>query len=301
MLFTGYQRGAYYPTQHFEFVIESLVASIQSHAGEVCLNQQVDSYLLEGQAVTGVQVTDKTNGEEYTVMANTVVCNADPRGAAEQIGLEHFSKGVREKLNYGYSASNFMIYCTVKGLDLKAHGFGRWNTFHCGDDDINTSFDRMYVDHVYSNPSFAITTPGLMTEDRSDRSAGEEVVEILTVADYDYFAELLTRDRRRYLKVKRQIVDSIFDVIEDNYIPNFRQHVNFKVAGTPTTNERFCWAPNGNSYGSNMTPENISLNRLSHETSLERFYFCNASSGWPGFAGSFFNGMALSNRLLKPS
>jgi all-trans-retinol 13,14-reductase len=71
----------------------------------------------------------------------------------------------------------------------------------------------------------------------------------------------------------------------------------FCITGSPTTNERFCWCPNGNSYGSSLTPKNMGLGRLNYETSLKQFYFCNASSGYPGFAPTFWTGALLYQQL----
>ena len=80
-------------------------------------------------------------------------------------------------------------------------------------------------------------------------------------------------------------------------MPGFRDHLVFKMTGSPTTSERFCWAPQGNSYGSNMTPEQIGPGRLDHRTSLDRFWFCNASSGFAGFAGTIWTGSTLYEAL----
>jgi all-trans-retinol 13,14-reductase len=41
----------------------------------------------------------------------------------------------------------------------------------------------------------------------------------------------------------------------------------------------------------------MGIGRLNHETSLENFYFCNASSGYPGFAPTFWTGALLYQRL----
>jgi hypothetical protein len=41
----------------------------------------------------------------------------------------------------------------------------------------------------------------------------------------------------------------------------------------------------------------MGLGRLNHETSLEHFYFCNASSGYPGFAPTVWTGALLYQRL----
>jgi phytoene dehydrogenase-like protein len=92
-------------------------------------------------------------------------------------------------------------------------------------------------------------------------------------------------------------VNHLFDAVEQHYIPDFRKHLVFNTGGTPTTNARFCLSPQGNSYGSNMTPDNIGINRLGAASSLEGLYFCNASSGFAGFAGTFWTGASLYQKL----
>lgn len=69
------------------------------------------------------------------------------------------------------------------------------------------------------------------------------------------------------------------------------------MLGTPTTNERYCLSPEGNSYGSNLTPDNVGANRLDHRSSVPGLSFCNASSGYPGFAGTVWTGAKLYERL----
>ncbi|MEA5601726.1 NAD(P)/FAD-dependent oxidoreductase [Nostoc sp. UHCC 0252] len=295
-LFKGYQGGAFYPTQHFEHVINSLVKVIESHGGQVLLNYEVTNFRLTDRTVTGVEAMDLTTHQTHEFTGNTVICNIDPKKAAKMIGESNFSKTVRRKLNYEYSASNYMVYCVVKDLDLRDYGFGKWNLFHTGHEDLNEAFAQMYEHNDFSNPSFAITTPSLLTEASRDCPEDCQIVEFLTVANYNYFKEL-RRDRKVYNQKKQEIFDSILDVVEKQYVPNFRKHIVFHVTGSPTTNERFCWCPNGNSYGSNLTPRNMGLGRLNHETSLNHFYFCNASSGYPGFAPTFWTGALLYQRL----
>jgi all-trans-retinol 13,14-reductase len=113
LLFTGYMRGAYYPTHHFEHVIETLVATIRSHGGEVQLRQRVTGFLFDGDRVSGV-VTEEVDddgiasGPVHELHGAEVVANMDPRRVAELMGLERFSPRVRSQLAYEYSASNFM-------------------------------------------------------------------------------------------------------------------------------------------------------------------------------------------------
>lgn len=294
VLFIGYCRGAYYPTQHFEHVVNALVQIIETNGGEIIYNRKVTEFIRNGKTIEGVLAEDLLNNGQFTnYFGETVICNIDPKHAAEMIGFEHFSASVQKKLLYDYSPSNFMAYCVVKDIELRDFGFGRWNLFHSEQTDLNKAFDAMYRHGDYSQPSFVITTPGLVTDNHSDCPEDCQVVELLTVANYQRFQDLKISDAAQYRNKKHEVFDAMLDVIEKCYIPNFRQHLVFKMIGSPTTNERYCGSPGGNSYGSNLTPKNLGLNRLDHRTSLNNFYFCNASSGYPGFTGSISTGCQL--------
>lgn len=296
-LFRGYQAGAFYPTQHFEKVINSLVKVIEAHGGQVLLNHEVINFRVVNKTVTGVEVLDLTTHQTAEFTGGTVICNIDPKKAAKMIGIEKFSKTIRRKLDYEYSASNYMAYCVVKDIDLRDYGFGKWNLFHTGHEDLNEAFAQMYDRHDYSNPSFAITAPTFLTAARGDCPEDCQIVEFLTVANYDYFKQLRETSHKAYSQKKQEIFDSILDVVEANYVPDFRKHLVFYITGSPTTNERFCWCPQGNSYGSSLTPRNMGLGRLNQDTSLKDFYFCNASSGYPGFAPTIWTGALLYQKL----
>ncbi len=297
ILFTGYQKGAFYPTQHFEHVIQSLVNTIEANDGEILLNHEVTKFIVADKTVTGVQTMDLITHQTHEFAGDAVICNIDPKKAAKMIGIENFSKTVRKKLDYDYSPSNFMAYCAVKDLDLRDYGFGKWNTFYSGHQDLNEAFEQMYEKNDFSNPSFAITTPTLLTNKHRDCPEDCQIIEFLTVANYNYFKQLKDMDKKAYRQKKEEILDSILDIVEKHYIPNLREHLVFKITGSPTTNERFCGCPSGNSYGSSLTPQNMGLGRLNHKTSLKNFYFCNASSGYPGFAPTFWTGAILYQRL----
>ncbi len=297
ILFTGYQEGAFYPTQHFEHVINRLVQVIQDNHGTVRLNQEVIEFIVEGKIVKGVKAIDRTTQQIQAYTGKQVICNLDPKKAAKMIGPEKFSAAVRRRLDYDYSPSNYVAYCVVKDLDLREYGFGNWNTFHTELADLNQAFRQMYEHHDFSQPSFAMTTPTLLTHKQRDCPEDCQILEFLTVANYDYFNQLQQTDKKAYYQKKTEILMTMLDIVERDYIPNIRSHLVFKITGSPTTNERFCWSPQGNSYGSSLTPRNMGLGRLNHQTSLKNFHFCNASSGYPGFAPTFWTGAMLYQHL----
>jgi phytoene dehydrogenase-like protein len=192
-----------------------------------------------------------------------------------------------------------MAYCVVEGLDLRDHGFGRSNLFHTEAPDLNLAFEAMYERGDYSRPSFAVTVPTLLTDDRSDCPAGKQIIEFLTVADYERFKHLRFAKPKQYGVAKRAIYESILDVVERDYVPGLRDHIVFKMLGSPTTNERYVNSPRGNSYGSSMTPANMGASRLSSRSSVPGLHFCSASSGYAGFAGTIWTGSTLYEQLTN--
>ncbi len=302
LLFAGYQRGAWYPSRHFEHVVDTLVGFIRSHGGEVRVQRRVVDFVLEGDAVRGVIAEEVTGDGEGTgrrerLSGREVVCNMDPRRAAEMIGLDRFAPAVRRRLDYTYSPSSFVAYCAVEGLDLRAHGFGRSNLFHAAHADLNRAFHEMYRLGDYSRPSFAVTTPTLLTDEARDCTEGTQILQLLTVADWQRFHGLRIGRPAGYTRKKREVMDALLDVLERDYVPGLREHLCFHMTGSPTTSERYCLAPMGNAYGSSMTPSQMGADRLDHRTSLAGFHFCNASSGYAGFAGTIWTGCRLYEHL----
>jgi all-trans-retinol 13,14-reductase len=302
MLFTGYMRGAYYPTKHFEHIIDGMVRRIETSGSKVRLRHRVIGFLSEGDRICGVTVEEvdddgAATGPVHELRAKHVICNMDPKRAAEMIGLERFSRSTRKKLNYDYSPSNFMAYCVVEGIDLRDYGFGRSNLFHTEDPDLDRCFAAMMERGDYSRPSFVMTVPSLLTPDRGDCPEGKQIMELLTVADFQRFQQLKFSRPKHYQAKKREIYEAMLDVIDRDYVPGIRDHICFKMLGSPTTNTRYCASPEGNSYGSNLTPANMGAGRLNWESSVPGLSFCNASSGYGGFAGTIWTGCNLYQQL----
>lgn len=305
-LFNAYGRGAYYATKHFDNVIDNVVSSIQSNGGEMYVNERVVDFILEGKKVVGVytqNVDPKTgvySGEKKEHYGKNIICNFDPKTAAEMIGMENFSSKVCEALDYDYSYSSFVLYGIVKDLDLSKHGFGDWNIWHC-QEDHNAAFDAMYHNNDYSKPYFAMNCRSLHTDNSSNcLREGCQVFQICTVANYDYWKTLKLRDHKAYNLKKKEVLDNLLDVVEQNYVPGIREHLALKMTGSPTTNERYVNSPKGGSYGVNLTPRNFQYSRkLGSHTSLDNFYFCSAASGVGGFSGTIMTGMQLYEKLSK--
>ena len=299
-LFNAYYNGAYYPAKHYEGVIEGIVKSIQNDGGELYSNERVVEFITEGKTVKGVYTqsvdpeTGMFSGPKKAHYAKNIICNFDPKTAAEMISLDKFSKKVRHALDYDYSYSSFVLYGVVKDIDLRKYGFGNWNIWHC-EEDHNTAFKAMYEDCDYSKPHFAMNSKSLQTEDSGNcNREGCLNFQICTVANYEYWKTLKLRDPKAYNIKKKEVLDQLLDVVEKHYVPGIREHLVLKMTGSPTTNERYVNSPLGSSYGVNLTPRNFQYsNKLTSHTSLDNFYFCSAASGAAGFSGTISTGVQL--------
>jgi len=303
-LFTAYNRGAYFPEKQFGFYVDQVAESITRSGGTFHLNEQVISFIRRGGRVVGARtrsVDPKLGipyGPEKEWYGKEIICNIDPKVAAEMIGLENFSSSVRRRLAYDYSYSSFALYGVVEGIELADHGFGDWNIWHC-QPDHNRAFHEMYDLSNYERPYFGMNCRSLHTDDTSNcRREGCQIFQMLTVANYDHWKTLRINDHRAYHKKKREVLNHLLDVVEEHYVPSIRDHLVFKMTGSPTTNERYAWAPKGGSYGVNLTVENFRLGtKLGYESSVPGLYFCSAAAGLGGFGGTAMTGIRLFEAL----
>lgn len=287
-LFAGYGSGAYYPTKHYKFYFERIAQFIEEHRGSrILYKTEVTGIDVEGDKVVQVRTKD---GRTFT--AKNIICNMDPKKAGEMIGLEKFPASYRKKLQYQQSGSSIIIYLGLKNIDLKKLGLGKFNVWHYEQWDVNKTWDDQDKGD-FSKPWFFLSTASLHTKVPPYAPPGNHIVEIATSAQYNEFKQRKDESYEAYEKRKNEVAEHLLDLVEKNYIPNLREHIDVKVVGTPTTNEYWVWAPEGNAYGQNMTPREVGPGRLRKATPFKNFYFCNATAGYASIYGTTGNGMDL--------
>ena len=290
-LVRGYDRGAYYPVNHYASLVDALAGSIRGRPGcAVLLEHEVSRIHAEGGRVVGVTTR---SGQHFT--ARRYVSNVDPRRTAELVvpaQAGHDGRGER-RLGYAYSCGTLTLYLSVRGLDLRDHGFGSYNVWHYPHADINRMYDDQLVRRDLDDPWLFLSTPTLHSSSPGLCPPGHQILEVATCADHAYFAELRSRDRRAYNAEKKRIRELILDVIEARYVPRLRDHLALRLVGTPVTNERFCRAPAGNAYGAALVPRNVTLGRRPYRSRLDNLWLANATAGLPSVAGALGAGMKL--------
>ncbi len=289
-LVSSYGAGAYHPTHHFRHFIESLADVIRHASGcALHLKAEVSRIAVEAGRVRSVETRD---GRRFT--ARTVVANIDPQVCVRLVGHQHFPRPFLRKVGYRYSVSSYTIYLGVRGLDLREYGFGNWNVWHYPHLDINRAYHAQSVEGDLSDPWLFLSTPTLMSNSPERLCPeGEQILEAVTVCNYDEYHRLRTGDRTAYRARKKKAADRILDVLEAHYVPGLRRHVVLKVSGSPTTNVRYLWAPRGNIYGSELTPANVDFDRLRFLTPIPNLFFTGASAEFPSVGACISGGARL--------
>jgi phytoene dehydrogenase-like protein len=213
------------------------------------------------------------------------------------IGAAELPVSYLNELEYEYSHSGFTMYLGLKGCDLRDHGFGSFNVWHYPHDDINAMYDAQIERRDLSNPWLFMSTPTLHTDEPGLAPPGHQILEIATSCSYEHFEEFRQRGRREYNREKVAVRNAILDVVEASYIPGLRDHLAIRVAGTPLTNERYCWSPRGNAYGAALTPANVSWPRVDFETPIPNLFLVNATAGYPSIGGTVSSGFRLYRQL----
>jgi all-trans-retinol 13,14-reductase len=294
-LFGGYNVGAYYPTKHFKHLTEGLATFIAKHKGcHIYYETEVTAIHAANDEQTGekkISHIQTKDGKMFT--AGQFICNMDPQTAATLIGKDWFPRSHQKQLAYEYSPSGVMVYLGLKDLDLKKYGFGKFNTWHMLQWDMNKIWKEQLEEHAFVKPWFFISTPSLHTQYPGTAPEGGHIMEIATVTGYDVFKNLQLKSYKDYIKAKMAVADRLIGLVEEHYIPDLRKHIAVKVVGTPVTHEDYCKAVRGNAYGSGMTPQQMGVGRLKAKTPFSNLFWCNASSGYAGVYGTVTAGMNL--------
>jgi all-trans-retinol 13,14-reductase len=293
-LVRGYDRGAYYPEKHYQHFIGSIAGAITSRRGcNLLLESEVERILIEGDRAVGVRTK---RGEVFT--AERYVSNIDPQRTAGLIEPRHLPRPYRKRLCYAYSGSTVTLYLGIRGLDLRDYGFGSFNVWHYPKDDLNDLYRRQESGDL-GDPWLFMSTPTLHTNEPGICPQGTQILEIATSAPHERFRRLRDAAPKKYAAEKKQIRDRILTIVEERYVPNLSRHVVRRITGTPTTNERYCWAPEGNAYGAALTPANMNRTLRSFETPFRNLWQVNATAGYPSIAGTVGAAMSLVDDVLE--
>jgi phytoene dehydrogenase-like protein len=275
-----------------------LVEAIRAFGGEVRTRAPVERVRVEGGRAVGV-VLEK-NGAE--IDAPIVVSNADlKRTVLELVGEEHFSaETVKRVRAFRMSLPLFAVYAGLD-VDLVAEGLPNTNHWLWGTTDIEGIYDRVESGELPNENLAYLTITSLRDPDsRQVAPEGYTNLQVMTLVPHDYGVWNVARgpaDGGRYhrdpeyRRRKNVLMDELLEQAE-TIVPGLREHIHWKEAATPVTQERFTLSTGGTSYGIEYATDQMGPARIGYATDVEGLFLCGASTpAGHGIANVMFSGL----------
>jgi phytoene dehydrogenase-like protein len=302
-LIDHYLRGAYYPKGGGQVFPAHLVDVIRSNGGEVRTRASVKGIVVEDDRARGVEMDD---GEE--IRAPVIVSNADlKRTFLDLVGEEHIRPETASQVKK-YRMS-LPLMCVYLGLDMDLRDkIPNTNYFHFSTFDHETPYEEMYAGKLPSHLMLYITA-GSVKDPETEALApkGYTSLEIMTLVPPDYAlwgikdgpaaGEKYHRNET-YQTMKREITDALIDGAEQ-VIPGLKEHIVWKEAATPISQEHFTFSTGGTSYGLEIATDQFGPSRPPPKTEIDGLYLAGASTVFAhGIAGVMRGGVGCASEIL---
>jgi prolycopene isomerase len=289
--------GAYYPVGGSMAMSRALEATIKKYGGEVRYRQTVTAIdIVDGLATT--VTTEK--GERFS--ADVIISNANaPDTMLKMVGAAHLPQRYVWQLSDALtkpSLSSVIVFLGIDQSKLDAawplHEMFVSDTYDIEGDyraTLNGRFEQigMMISHyAESDPTAA--------------PDGCSVLTIMVLAPWEYADQWGTNGELnrygknpRYLALKEAVGDTLIDRV-DAIIPGLRRAIKFVEVSTPLTNYRYSLNPSGSIYGSQMSVDNMYMNRLGEETPIPNLLLTGAWVNSGGMSSALFSGRTVARR-----
>ena len=302
-----YMRGAFYPEGGGQVMAARLIEAIRAHGGEVRTRAPVERIRVANRRVAGV--TLGKDGRE--IDAPLVVSNADlKRTLFELVGEEHLAPATVERVrNFRMSLPLFTAYVGLDE-DLADRGVPNTNYWIWGSHDIEGIYAQIEDEGRLPDVPLAYVTAASLKDPTSRRIAphGHTNLQIMTLVPHDYALWHVERGPAEggryhrdpeYRRRKEVLIEQLLETAEQ-VLPGLREHVDWKEAATPVTQERFTHSTGGTSYGIEFATDQMGPMRMGPETDVEGLFLCGASTpSGHGIANVMRSGVVAAGAALE--
>jgi len=300
-----YMSGAFYPEGGGQAMAGRLIEAIRAYGGEVRTRAPVAHVLVEGGRAVGVQL--EKGGR---VEAPIVISNADlKRTVQELVGEEHFAPATIERVHaFRMTLPLFAVYAGLD-VDLSTEGLPNTNWWMWGSYDIEGLYEQLENGEM-PDEKLAYVTVTSLRDPQSGHIAPEGYtnLQVMTLVPADYGMWHVDKGPAEggryhrdpeYRRRKTELMDELLETAE-SMIPGLREHVHWKEAATPVTQERFTHSTGGTSYGIEFATDQMGPMRIGPETEVPGLFLCGASTpSGHGIANVMVSGVRAAEAALE--
>jgi all-trans-retinol 13,14-reductase len=298
MIFNHYLGGAAYPVGGASRIAESVAPVIEEAGGDVVVNANVASVMVEGHRAVGVRMA---GGRE--IRAPLVICDAGVPNTVDHLlpegtpGREALRATLRRTTR---SASHICLYVGLDATD-EALGLNRSNLWVYNSADQDGDLARYLADTEAPLPMVYISFPSAKDPDFANRHPGKATVEVVSIAPYDRFQQWEdTKWMKRgedYETIKAELSSRLIEVLERE-VPQIAGKIAYSELSTPLSTRHFSGYDKGEIYGLDHTPARFRERALRPKTGLKGFYLTGQDVCTAGVAGALFGAVLSASAIL---
>jgi len=294
-----YFEGASYPIGGAGAILSSMAPIIKSTGGNIVVNGEVESIIVEDGCVAGVSMADRVAIRAPIVISDTGAANT--YGRLLRVNTPKVDRIRRSIASIPPAISHVCLYVGLKGTtsELGLNGTNLW-IYPTSDHDKN--FQRFVSDPDTDFPGVYISFPSAKDPTFNDRFPGHSTIDVITFAPYDWFTGWeQTHWHKRgidYEKFKEDIQSRLLRVLY-RYVPSVQHRVIHAELSTPLTTRDFTNYAHGEIYGLAHTPDRFRLRALGPRTPVRGLYLTGQDAAVCGVTGAVSGGILAASVVLR--
>ena len=286
-----YLAGGAYPVGGSSDIARSIIPTIQRSGGDVFTYASVDEILINNNKACGVKL--KGGHELY---ADRVVSNAGfynttqkllPEAMQKKLGVEKWQQQVQ------LSSSHLCIYAGFKGT-AEELGINTTNLWIYPDGHHEQNLQRFKQDPTADFPIVYVSFPSAKDPDWNNRYPGKSTVEIVTMANYDWFEQWKDKTWGQrgadYEALKESFSRRLLEILFQR-MPQLRDALDYYELSSPLSTDWFQDANKGEIYGLDHFVDRFKKPFLHPVTPVKGLYMTGADVMTAGVGGALMAGL----------
>ncbi len=281
----SYLYGGYFPVGGAGAIAGNMVPIIENGGGKVLTSCNVKGIIIKNGKAKGVKVKKKDKEIEY--FGKNIISDTGAYNTYFKLIPEDISIPFRDEINN--AMSDFSTTTLYVGLKESAEKLGIKGENYW----INTSYnhDETFEKSKSSNEvlSAFVSFPSIKNPESKSHTA-----ELITFSHYDNFKKWKDthwlKRGKEYVELKKEISEKLLDFVEE-YIPGFKDLVDYAELSTPLTLEYFTDWPKGSFYGIPATPERFKYKWISPKTPVKNLFLSGSDALSIGVVGAMMGGV----------
>ena len=298
MIARHYLFGGFYPIGGSWKIAENIIPKIQASGGEVFTYAMVDAITLNGDRVTGVEMSDGNHIECPVVISTAGIDNTFtrllPRPAVSKAGYDVQLKNVKP------SMAHLGVYIGLKET-AEQLGLPKTNFWIYPDNDFDKAVDGFMDNPEAPFPVVYISFPSAKDPDYSIRRPGTATIEIVAPAPFEWFEKWqdTTWGKRGddYDEFKAALGERLMQYLYEK-LPQLVGKVDYYEVSTPLSTDHFCAYQKGELYGLDHDPERLQQDWLGPRTRFKGLWLSGQDVLTCGVTGAMMAGLLTTSSIV---